>query len=64
MHKWSIGRIQIPSNPFQSCGMTAAAFTIFWMKIKLEWHSVVFCSFGAIFGMVLGLEVKSQFTGS
>ena len=37
--------------------MTAAAFTIFWMKIKLEWHSVVFCSFGAIFGMVLGLEV-------
>merc|ERR1712038_1583869 len=40
----------------QSCGMTAAAFTIFWMKIKLEWHSVVFCSFGAIFGMVLGLE--------
>jgi len=41
----------------QSCGMTAAAFTIFWMKIKLEWHSVVFCSFGAIFGMVLGLEV-------
>ena len=38
--------------------MTAAAFTIFWMKIKLEWHSVVFCSFGAIFGMVLGLEVE------
>ncbi len=37
--------------------MTAAAFTIFWMRIKLEWHSVIFCSFGAIFGMVLGLEV-------
>ena len=41
----------------QSCGMTAAAFTIFWMKIKLEWHSIVFCSCGALFGMIFGLEV-------
>ncbi|XP_059097364.1 uncharacterized protein LOC131891741 isoform X2 [Tigriopus californicus] len=41
----------------QSCGMTAAAFTIFWMKIKLEMRSVFFCSFGATFGMVLGLEM-------
>eukprot|EP00093_Oithona_nana_P003412 03412.XXX_113228_115021_1 [CDS] Oithona nana genome sequencing. len=40
----------------QSCGMTAAAFTIFWMKIKLEWHSIVFCSLGAAFGMIFGLE--------
>lgn len=40
----------------QSCGMTAASFTIFWMKIKLEWHSVAYCSFGAAFGMVFGLE--------
>ena len=38
--------------------MTAAAFTIFWMKIKLEWHSIIFCSFGAIFGIVLGFEVN------
>ena len=38
-------------------GMTAAAFTIFWMQIQLEWHSIIFCSFGATFGMVLGLEV-------
>jgi uncharacterized membrane protein YfcA len=37
--------------------MSAAAFTIFWMKIKLEWHSLIFCSFGSAFGMVLGLEV-------
>lgn len=41
----------------QSCGMTAAAFTIFWMKIKLEWHSIFYCSFGAMFGMIFGLEV-------
>ena len=36
--------------------MTAAAFTIFWMKIKLEWHSIIFCSLGATFGMIFGLE--------
>ena len=37
--------------------MTAATFTIFWMQIQLEWHSIIFCSFGATFGMILGLEV-------
>jgi len=41
----------------QSCGMTAAAFTIFWMQIKLEKHSLVFCSSGAVAGMIFGLEV-------
>ena len=30
----------------QSCGMTAAAFTIFWMKLKIEKHSLIFCSIG------------------
>ena len=30
----------------QSCGMSAAAFTIFWMKLKLEKHSLLFCSVG------------------
>eukprot|EP00095_Tigriopus_kingsejongensis_P010878 maker-scaffold86_size395752-snap-gene-1.13 protein:Tk10878 transcript:maker-scaffold86_size395752-snap-gene-1.13-mRNA-1 annotation:"Protein C15A11.4" len=44
----------------QSFGMTAAAFTIFWMKIQLEMRSVIFCSLGGIFGMVLGLEVFDQ----
>ena len=86
-------------------GMSAAAFTIFWMKVannlflcvvifhsygnytmknchgaqtkscdpcgfdsslnlccqvKLEWHSLVFCSLGAIVGMIFGLEVTLQ----
>lgn len=41
----------------QSVGMTAAAFTIFWMKIQLEWRSVIFCSIGGVFGMVVGLEL-------
>ena len=40
----------------QSCGMTAAAFTIFWMRVQLEWHSIIFCSLGGIIGMVIGLE--------
>ena len=40
----------------QSCGMTAAAFTIFWMRVQLEWHSIIFCSLGAIVGMAIGLE--------
>jgi len=35
-------------------GMVCASFTILWMKIKLEWHSIVFCSFGGIFGLILG----------
>jgi len=40
----------------QSCGMTAAAFTIFWMRVQLEWHSIIFCSLGGVVGMVIGLE--------
>jgi len=36
--------------------MSAASFTIFWMKIKLETHSLLFCSLGALGGMILGLE--------
>uniref|UniRef100_A0A915BQS8 Membrane transporter protein n=1 Tax=Parascaris univalens TaxID=6257 RepID=A0A915BQS8_PARUN len=41
----------------QSCGLTAAAFTIFFMSITIEWHSLVFSTIGAIFGIVFGLEV-------
>ncbi|RMX45175.1 hypothetical protein pdam_00017485 [Pocillopora damicornis] len=40
----------------QSCGMIAAAFTIFWMRVQLEWHSLTLCSLGGIFGMIIGLE--------
>jgi len=41
----------------QSVGMSAASFTILWMKVKLEKHSLMFCSLGAIVGMILGFEV-------
>uniref|UniRef100_A0A914X9E7 Uncharacterized protein n=1 Tax=Plectus sambesii TaxID=2011161 RepID=A0A914X9E7_9BILA len=40
----------------QSCGMTAAAATILYMGVALEWHSIVFCSLGAAFGIVIGIE--------
>ena len=45
-------------------GMTAAAFTIFWMQIALEWHSIIFCSLGAIFGLIFGIEVVDQLPGA
>ena len=39
-------------------GMCCAAFTIVWMKIQLEWHSIIFCSFGAVFGLILGKKER------
>jgi len=44
----------------QSVGMLAAMFTIIWMKIKLEYRSVIFCSLGAFLGLILGLEVIDE----
>lgn len=44
----------------QSCGMCAATFTIFWMQIKLERQSLLFCTSGAVFGMVSGLELLDK----
>jgi len=40
--------------------MAAASFTIFWMQIKIETHSLLFCSLGAVGGMVFGLEVVDK----
>ena len=40
----------------QSCGMTAAAFTIFWMRVQVDWHSLIYCSFGGMVGVVIGLQ--------
>merc|ERR1711881_775672 len=41
----------------QSVGMTAAAACILYMNITVEWHSIIYCSIGGIFGMIFGLEV-------
>jgi hypothetical protein len=35
-------------------GMVTASFAILFMKIKLEWHSIIFCSTGAFFGLIFG----------
>lgn len=40
----------------QSCGMTAAMFTIFYMGVRLETRSFTYCSLGGLFGMIIGLE--------
>ncbi|VDN02523.1 unnamed protein product [Thelazia callipaeda] len=37
-------------------GMTSAAFTIIWMKIAIEWHSIIICSIGATAGIIFGLQ--------
>jgi hypothetical protein len=37
--------------------MSCASFTILWMRIKLEWHSILFCNLGAFFGLILGETV-------
>uniref|UniRef100_A0AC35GNP7 Uncharacterized protein n=1 Tax=Panagrolaimus sp. PS1159 TaxID=55785 RepID=A0AC35GNP7_9BILA len=40
----------------QSCGMTSAAFTIIWMRIQLEWYSIVFCTLGSTTGIIFGFH--------
>ena len=37
--------------------MVTAGFCIVFMKVKVEWRSIIFCSIGAFFGLILGLEV-------
>ena len=44
----------------QSCGMSAAAFTIFWMKLKLEKHSLLFCSIGKISVIYFVVKLQSR----
>ena len=40
----------------QACGMSCATFAIFYMKVKIEWRSIIFGTLGGAFGLVLGLE--------
>jgi uncharacterized membrane protein YfcA len=41
----------------QSVGMTSAAFTIFFMRVRIEWHSIVCCSLGGLGGLIIGFHV-------
>uniref|UniRef100_A0A914UZV2 Uncharacterized protein n=1 Tax=Plectus sambesii TaxID=2011161 RepID=A0A914UZV2_9BILA len=45
----------------QSCGMVSAAFTILFMRIALEWRSIVFCSLGGIFGTIFGFHMVDPY---
>lgn len=40
----------------QSVGMTAASFTILYMRVRTEIHSLVFCTLGGVAGIIFGLE--------
>jgi uncharacterized membrane protein YfcA len=41
----------------QSCGMTAAAVSIFMMRIQLEYHSMALCTLGGAIGIVFGFNL-------
>mmetsp|Transcript_26 Transcript_26/g.31 ORF Transcript_26/g.31 Transcript_26/m.31 type:complete len:418 (+) Transcript_26:135-1388(+) len=40
----------------QSFGMTAAGFTILTMRVKIEYHALLYTSLGGVIGIILGLE--------
>ena len=44
------------SYMIQSVGMTAAAFVILYMQVRVEWKSITYCSLGGVFGLIYGLE--------
>jgi len=49
----------------QSVGMTAAAFTVITMKVRMEMKALFYCTAGGIAGIVFGLEkVAPQLTPS
>jgi len=39
--------------------MGVSSFAIFFMKLKLEWHSIIFTSIGGIVGIIFG-ELSSS----
>lgn len=40
----------------QSVGMVAASFSIYFMKVQIEWKSILYCTIGGLFGILYGLE--------
>lgn len=40
----------------QSCGMSAASFTILFMKIQCEWRALALSSAGGVLGLIIGLD--------
>lgn len=47
----------------QSCGMSAASFTIFFMKVQCEWRALGLSATGGVLGLIIGLEfLEKKFT--
>lgn len=44
------------SMMIQFTGMSGASFAILFMRIDIEWHAIIVCSLGAVFGLLIGLE--------
>ena len=44
----------------QSVGMTAAAFSIIFMRVKIEYKSIIYCSIGGLFGIIICLQYISH----
>ncbi|KAJ1436129.1 sulfite exporter TauE/SafE-domain-containing protein [Ochromonadaceae sp. CCMP2298] len=40
----------------QSVGMTAAAFSILSMHVRVEWRAILYCTIGGVAGVIYGLE--------
>ncbi len=43
----------------QAVGMMAAAFTIYCMKVQVEWRAVIYAGLGGAIGVAIGLDVIS-----
>lgn len=41
--------------------MAASSFTVIWMRVKVEWHSIIYSSLGAFFSIILGLQFWDDF---
>src|SRR6218665_3801348 len=44
----------------QACGMTAASFTIFFVKVQCEWRALGLSAAGGVLGLIIGLEFLDQ----
>jgi hypothetical protein len=40
----------------QSVGMTSASITILYMKVLMEWKSLIYVTIGGVGGIIYGLE--------
>ena len=45
------------SMMIQSIGMSCAAFAIFFMRVRIEFHSLICCTLGGMFGLVFGFHI-------